>query len=153
MKTCKRLSSSRGKLYGRTSRGLLSSLEHIGRSFVAWWVPALQSKLGQAILEQAGAKGERAKGPSTAQTPVPPQRATLGPCGLALGDGRQQAGAAFAPLCLFSPFPFMICFSLPLSNFSTFALFRSFKLVSPSNVLTVDISYPVRERSCSSVVP
>jgi len=40
---------------------------------VAWWVPALQKRLGQAILEQAGAKGEKAKGPSTTQTPVPPQ--------------------------------------------------------------------------------
>lgn len=44
-----------------------------GQSCVAWWVPALQQRLGRAILEQTGAKGEKAKGPSTTQTPVPPQ--------------------------------------------------------------------------------
>lgn len=48
-------------------------LQLFGQGCVAWWVPALQQRLGQAILEQAWAKGEKAKGPSTAQTPVPPQ--------------------------------------------------------------------------------
>lgn len=76
--------------------------ELFGQSCVAWWVPALQWRLGQAILEQAGAKGEKAKGPSTTQTPVPPQWATLGPCGLASEAGRQLAGAFSHPSLVLS---------------------------------------------------
>lgn len=83
-----------------------------GQSCVAWWVPVLQWRLGQAILEQAGAKGEKAKGPSTTQTPVPPQWATLGPCGLASGAGRQLAGALSHLLLVLFHFLFLICFSL-----------------------------------------
>lgn len=72
--------------------GLFSFLDCLVKVVLPGGFQTVQQGLGQAILEQAGAKGEQAKGPSTTQTPVPPQRATLGPCGLASGAGRQQAG-------------------------------------------------------------
>lgn len=100
------------------SRGLFSFSGLFGQICVAWWVPALQWRLGQAILEQAGAKGEKAKGPSTTQTPVPPQWATLGPCGLASGAGRQLAGALSPHLLLVLSISFFWSTSLSLSPIS-----------------------------------
>ena len=126
-------------------------LRLFGQSWVAEWVPVLQRRLSQAMLDQAGAKGEQAKGPSTTQTPVLPQWATLGPCGLASGAGRQHAGALFSSSFACS-LHFLFDLHLPLAlSPSLFSLhvcrFRLFSLypvnlfpLPPSNILTVSIA-------------